>query len=146
MDHAQENDSAHERPGRFERTAEKWIGDKAQLPAVIERNERRVERSFWRKFKRVMGRIPFSHDLLSAYYCAMDPDTPMRVRATLMGAIAYFIVPFDTLPDFLAMVGFTDDAAVLMMAITIVAAHIKPAHREKARQVLEAADDENKRG
>jgi len=111
-------------------------GEKVQLPATIARNEARVERGFWKKIGRVAGFIPFAEDLLAAYYCARDPDTPTRVRAVLLGALAYFVLPLDAVPDFIAAFGFTDDATVLMTAIGLVAAHLKPEHRDAARMAL----------
>src|ERR1700743_1186687 len=95
-----------------------------------------VRRRFWRKFKRVAARLPFAEDLLSAYYCAFDRQTPRHVQAALLGAIAYFILPFDFIPDMLPVLGFTDDAAGLATAIRLVAAHIPPEHREVARARL----------
>lgn len=125
--------------GSIEDRAEEWIGDSAQLPAVYAANSARVEKGFWTKIRRVARRIPFTHDLLAAYYCASDPDTPFRVRATLIGALAYFVLPIDMIPDFLLTVGFGDDATVLAAALSMVAAHIKPAHRKQAADTL--ADD-----
>ena len=95
-----------------------------------------VRRRFWTKFKRVMSKLPFAEDLLSAYNCAFDKATPRHVQAALLGAIAYFILPFDFIPDMLPVLGFTDDAAVLATAIRMVAAHIKPEHRDAARAAL----------
>lgn len=109
---------------------------KIQLPAVIERNEKRVRLSFWKKLRRVGGRIPFAEEAASAYFCATDRKTPMRVRATLLAALAYFIMPADLVPDFLAVIGFTDDATVLLTALSIVQVHIKPHHGKAARQAL----------
>ena len=106
------------------------------LPAVIERHERIVREGFWRKVRRLLGRIPFAEDLVSAYYCAVDRSTPLMARATLIGAIAYFVVPIDAIPDALAIIGFSDDAAVLATAIAVAGAHILPRHREKARAAL----------
>ena len=100
--------------------------DEIQLPAVIERNEERVRAGFWAKMTRVAASIPFAADLLSAYYCTRDPKTPLKVRAVLLAALAYFVVPTDMIPDFLAGLGFTDDAAVLMAAIGLISAHLKP--------------------
>ena len=80
--------------------------------------------------------IPFTEDLLAAYYCAFDRDTPLPVKATLLGALAYFVLPLDAIPDVLPVIGFTDDAAVLATAIKLVASHIRPAHREAARNAL----------
>ena len=95
-----------------------------------------VRRRFWTKLKRVAARLPFAEDLLSAYYCAFDKQTPRHVQSALLGAIAYFILPFDFIPDMLPVLGFTDDAAVLATAIRMVAAHIKPEHHEAARAAL----------
>ena len=100
-----------------------------------------VRRRFWAKFKRVAARLPFAEDLLSAYYCAFDRQTPRHVQAALLGAIAYFILPFDFIPDMLPVLGFTDDAAVLATAIRLVAAHITPEHREAARAALKRVVD-----
>src|ERR1700676_3218922 len=95
-----------------------------------------VRRRFWIKFKRGVVKLPFAEDLLAAYYCAFDKQTPRHVQATLLGALAYFILPFDFIPDMLPVLGFTDDAAVLATAIRLVAAHITPEHREAARAAL----------
>jgi uncharacterized membrane protein YkvA (DUF1232 family) len=96
-----------------------------------------VRRRFWVKFKRVVSQLPFAEDLLAAYYCAFDRQTPRHVQATLLGAIAYFILPFDFIPDMLPVLGFTDDAAVLATALRLVASHITPDHREAARAALQ---------
>ena len=100
------------------------------------RDEDTVRRGFWVKLRRVGASVPFAEDLLAAYYCAFDRDTPLQVKAALLGALAYFVLPFDAVPDVLPMVGFTDDAAVLATAIRMVATSITPAHRAAARAAL----------
>jgi uncharacterized membrane protein YkvA (DUF1232 family) len=102
-----------------------------------------VRRRFWIKFKRVMAKLPFAEDLLAAYYCAFDRQTPRHVQAALLGAIAYFILPFDFIPDILPVIGFTDDAAVVATAIRLVASHITVEHREAARAALKRGIDGN---
>ena len=86
-----------------------------------------VRRRFWTKFKQVVAQLPFAEDLLAAYYCAFDKETPRHVQAALLGAVAYFILPFDFMPDMLPLLGFTDDAAILATAIRMVAGHIAEA-------------------
>ena len=76
-----------------------------------------MRRGFWAKLKRFAGQIPFVEGLVAAYLCAMDPATPTRVRAILVAALAYFILPFDLIPDMLPMFGFADDAALLAATI-----------------------------
>ena len=100
-----------------------------------------VRRRFWTKFKKVMASLPFAEDLLAAYYCAFDRQTPRHVQASLLAAIAYFVLPFDFVPDMLPILGFTDDAAVLATAIRMVASHITPEHREAARAALKRGID-----
>src|SRR6202011_4997899 len=99
-------------------------------------DEARVRRGFWAKLKRVGAGLPFAEDLLSAYYCTFDRDTPLQVKAALIGALAYFVLPFDAIPDVLPVIGFTDDAAVLATAIRLVAGHITSLHRAAARAAL----------
>jgi uncharacterized membrane protein YkvA (DUF1232 family) len=96
-----------------------------------------MQRDFWRKAVRVAARLPFAEDLLAAYYCAFDRATPMHVKAALFGALAYFVLPFDFMPDILPFLGFTDDAAVLLTAVRMVAGHLRPEHRDAARAALE---------
>lgn len=95
-----------------------------------------VRKRFWIKLKQVAAKLPFTEDLLAAYYCAFDKETPRHVQVALMGAIAYFILPFDFIPDMMPVLGFTDDAAVLATAIRLVASHITDDHREAARAAL----------
>jgi uncharacterized membrane protein YkvA (DUF1232 family) len=101
------------------------------------RDEETVRRGFWRKAKRVAGKLPFAEDLLAAYYCAFDRDTPLQVKAALLGALAYFVLPFDFVPDMLPVLGFADDAAVLATALRMVAGYMKPEHHEAAKRALE---------
>jgi len=61
---------------------------------------------------------------------------PSIVQAALVGALAYFVLPFDVIPDMMPILGFTDDAAVLATALRLVAAHIRPEHRDAARQAI----------
>jgi uncharacterized membrane protein YkvA (DUF1232 family) len=107
------------------------------LPVPLPRDEKTVDRDFWKKLRRVAGRIPFAEDAAAAYFCATDPATPAKVKATLFAALAYFVLPFDAVPDFIAGIGFTDDAAVLALAISMVAGNITEQHSARARAMLE---------
>lgn len=108
-------------------------------PAFVgpeETREARVRAGFWSTVKRAARRIPFMPDVVAAYYCALDPETPTKVRLTLLAALAYFVAPIDAIPDILPVIGFTDDATVLMAAIAMVRNHIRDDHREAARSTL----------
>jgi len=97
---------------------------------------KRVRSRFWTTLRKAARAVPFSEELVAAYYCALDPATPHRVRATLLAALAYFVLPFDAVPDILAGVGFADDVTILVAAISAVGAHIAPRHRAAARDAL----------
>ena len=119
---------------RFARAA---MGENKQY----QRDEATVLRDFWGKFGKFAAQLPFAEDLLTAYYCAFDRETPTHVRVALVGALAYFISPLDVMPDLLPIIGFTDDAAVLAAAFKLVWDNIKPAHRDAARQTLERLNE-----
>ena len=63
----------------------------ANAQAAFEQNDSdtSLRRRVWRKARKVAAHIPFAEDLLAAYYCAFDRDTPLQVKATLVGALAY---------------------------------------------------------
>jgi uncharacterized membrane protein YkvA (DUF1232 family) len=100
----------------------------------------RLQEAFWAKVRRFGRQLPFLEDLLAAYYCMTDPGTPRRVKLILIGAIAYFVLPADAMPDLLPFLGFADDAAMLAAAIAQVAGAINDTHRQKARTVLETEE------
>jgi uncharacterized membrane protein YkvA (DUF1232 family) len=107
------------------------------------RREKDVRRKFWPKLRKAIRYVPFSRDLVAAFYCALDPKTPTRVRGILLAALAYFIMPFDVIPDFMAVIGFSDDIAVLTAAFSMVKGHINESHYDAADKAL--ADDEELR-
>jgi uncharacterized membrane protein YkvA (DUF1232 family) len=100
------------------------------------KREKSVRRKFWPTFRKAVRYIPFSRDVVAAFYCALDPQTPMRVRGILLAALAYFVMPVDIIPDFFAVIGFTDDVAVLAAAFALVNNHIRPQHYEAADKAL----------
>lgn len=103
--------------------------------------EGRVRDRFWDTLRRAARHVPFIEDLVASYYCAMDPATPTRVRGTLLAALAYFVLPFDFVPDFIAILGFSDDIAVLAAAIAAIRSHLTPAHYAAAREALDMEPD-----
>lgn len=116
-------------------TAAEW-NEARRAHGGASRDEGMVRKDFLRKLRRLASKLPFAEDLLTAYYCAFDRQTPTHVRAMLFGALAYFVLPFDIEPDILPIIGFTDDAAVLAATIKLIWSHIQPTHREAAQKAL----------
>ncbi|MDF1633294.1 YkvA family protein [Mycoplana sp. MJR14] len=109
------------------------------LPGDEEEQEsqrKRVRKRFWPVLKRAIRQIPFSRDLVAAYFCAFDPRTPTRVRGILLAALAYFVLPLDGIPDLFAVVGFSDDVAVLTAAFAAIRGHIREDHYVDADRAL----------
>jgi uncharacterized membrane protein YkvA (DUF1232 family) len=90
-----------------------------------------------RSLRRFIRYIPMIDRTLSAYYCARDRETPLYARAAIFGAIAYFIMPFDLIPDFIPVIAHIDDAAVMLLAIRLVNHRITPEHRARGRLLLD---------
>ncbi len=114
---------------------------KALVPAVVQVNEAHVRRGFWPKLAKSAARIPFARDLVAVWYCARDPETPAAAKGVMLAALAYFVLPTDAIPDVLAGVGFTDDAAVIAAVLSMLGANLKPRHRLKARETLKRLGD-----
>ena len=92
--------------------------------------------SFFQKVLRVAGDIPFVMDMVALYYCMIDDDTPIWAKASIAGALVYFLNPIDLIPDMIAILGYTDDAAVVAGAVATVRAHLHPSHYEQARALF----------
>jgi uncharacterized membrane protein YkvA (DUF1232 family) len=126
--------------GFWQQTAswQDFAGSKyADLKGRFMSDEGGLRRKFWRKLLREAASVPFLEDVLTAYYCAFDSNTPVYVKAVLLGAVAYFVMPDDLIPDYIPVIGYADDAAVLAAAFKVVSSHIKAEHREAARLMLE---------
>jgi uncharacterized membrane protein YkvA (DUF1232 family) len=105
-------------------------------PDQHERDEDTVRGGFWRKVQRTVGKVPFLDEALASYYCAVDSRTPTYVKKILFGALAYFVIPTDMIPDFISGLGYGDDATVLLAARSTVRKHINSEHRDAAEMKL----------
>ena len=110
---------------------------RAMVPHVVRLNERRVARGFWPKIRKVAAHVPFAGEALALWYCARDDETPAGAKAMMLAALAYFVLPTDAVPDWIPVLGYTDDAAVLMTALSLVGKHLKPRHRAAAKADVE---------
>ncbi|HEY8003916.1 MAG TPA: YkvA family protein [Phenylobacterium sp.] len=110
---------------------------RALTPHVMRVNERRVARGFWPKIRKVAAHVPFASEALAVWYCASDDETPVAAKGMMFAALAYFVMPVDAIPDFIAGIGYTDDAAVFVAMLSIVGKHLKPRHRAAAKAAVE---------
>ena len=111
--------------------------NRALVPSVMKLNEQRVELGFWPKIRRVAAQVPFAKEALSVWYCAKDDETPLAAKGMMFAALAYFVLPVDAIPDFIAGLGYTDDAAVFTALMAIIGRNLKPRHKLAAKQDIE---------
>lgn len=91
---------------------------------------------FWSHLRRFAGNIPFAKDMVAMYLCSQDEKTPLPVKATIIGAIAYFVLPADAVPDVIVGAGMLDDAAVFTAALAAIGQHLRPEHHQEAKKLL----------
>lgn len=92
------------------------------------------ESGFWRKLRRHAGSAgkEIVEKALLLYYALQNPTTPGWAKAVITGALGYFIWPVDVLPDVMPGMGFTDDLAIIAVALATVALNIDNDVRKKA--------------
>jgi uncharacterized membrane protein YkvA (DUF1232 family) len=88
--------------------------------------------SFWSKVRRLVGKVPFLRDAVALYYCMVDPFTPFWAKAQIAFALAYFVSPIDAIPDMTPIIGYADDASVIVATLIRVARSLTDEHRRKA--------------
>ena len=70
---------------------------------------------------------------LQLFYVAQNPNVPMRIRAAIIAPLGYFISPIDFMPDITPIVGFTDDAGIIALAMAVAHFYINDEIRQKAK-------------
>lgn len=97
------------------------------------------ENSFWDKVKnnfKVVGR-EITEKSLTLYYTLQKPELPVKAKMTIYGAIGYFIMPLDLMPDITPVLGYTDDMAILVASLAVVAMHIDDNILNRAKEKAE---------
>ena len=93
------------------------------------------ENKFWQKVQRVAKKVGATviRPVFQLYYLLHDKDVSLQHKAYIIGALGYFILPFDLIPEgLLPVIGFTDDVAVMGLVLKIVKDSITPEIRAKA--------------
>lgn len=96
------------------------------------------DEGFWDKlvrYARTAGR-ELVEKALWLYYASQRPATPVGAKGVIYGALGYFILPVDAIPDVMAGVGFTDDLGIIAAALGTVAMYIDDEVKGQAAQKL----------
>ena len=105
---------------------------------IVEYENEYSEKRFWEKLASYAVGIGREVVLLALrlYYALQHPEIPTWAKSVIVGALGYFILPLDAIPDFTPMVGYADDLGALAAALAAVAMFITPEVNEKAKQKL----------
>jgi uncharacterized membrane protein YkvA (DUF1232 family) len=126
---------------RRKRTLAEQVTKVEQVAADLESHPNKIDAimsAFPAKLTEYSGKIPFLQQLFAVYYAIKDSRTPLKAKATLAAALAYFIVPADLIPDVIAGFGFTDDLAVLTLVLKQLSTAVTAEHYELARRRLQS--------
>ncbi|MDP2361394.1 MAG: YkvA family protein [bacterium] len=94
------------------------------------------QKGFWKKVGRLAKILPFIRTAVAMFYCMIDGATPLPVKAAVAGALAYFVMPLDLIPDFLPIVGYGDDAGVVTATYALVRSYVSAEHYARADHKL----------
>lgn len=78
------------------------------------------------------------YSVMLMVYAFRRKGIPMYAKNIIIGALGYLLAPFDALPDFTPVLGFTDDFGVLSFALVTVAAYINDDVRIQARKSVKS--------
>lgn len=111
----------------------------SKVPQNIERYQSNYSESgLWKKVKSVAKKagIKTIYMVLLLHYVLKSPDVPLEDKARIYGALGYFILPIDLIPDFIPAVGYSDDVAALAFALHAVWKNVTPEIKEQAQRKL----------
>ena len=91
-----------------------------------DKNRQKVENGFWKKVRSIAQKVPFINDAFALYRYMRDPAVHPGRKVVAVGALIYFICPWDAIPDFVPVVGYMDDAGVIYAAVEYYSGEIEP--------------------
>lgn len=100
--------------------------------------EKYSESSFFDKIKNTVksAGLTLIYKALQLYYVTENPNCPKKIKAAIFAALGYFIMPLDVIPDFTPMVGYSDDAAAIALALGLAQFYIDDEVNRKAKNKI----------
>lgn len=96
------------------------------------------EESFFDKVRSTIksAGLKLIYQALLLFYVTENPNCPMKIKAAIFAALGYFISPIDVIPDFTPIVGYSDDAGAIALAICLAQLYIDDEVKRKARNKI----------
>lgn len=119
--------------------------EKLSAEDINQHEEHFSEEKFWNKVQKFSKRAGTSlvYAVLLLYYTLQKPDVPLKVKATIVGALGYFILPLDIIPDLAIGVGYADDLSVVLFALVQIALYVDDEIKMQAKNKLKDLFGEN---
>ena len=102
-------------------------------PEDFEEKARYVEENLWEKLERVGKKISFAKDILALYRYMLDPKVSWYRKTIVVGALVYFIVPIDAIPDIAPLIGYMDDLGVITALLKFLGSELIPYYESENR-------------
>jgi len=116
MKETDEIDFEYEKPAEVVEIENKIPGDK----------EKYIDENLWEKLERVGKKISFAKDILALVNYMRDPNVSWHRKSIVIGALIYFIVPIDAIPDIAPLVGYLDDLGVIAAVLKYLGNELIP--------------------
>ena len=96
------------------------------------------EKGFWNFIKKTGKAVgePILRKALELYYAMTRQDMPINIKLQIMGALAYLVMPIDLIPDFIPVLGWTDDAAALTFAYASAESYVDDVVKQQAQDKI----------
>lgn len=105
---------------------------------ILDSQKHYSEEGLWDKLKSVGKKagLKVIYLVLVLYYTVSADSTPVTKKSIIYGALGYFILPIDLVPDAIPVVGFSDDLTALVACVAAVSMCITPAIKAQAEAKL----------
>ena len=110
----------------------------SKLPNLIDYQDKYSEPGLWGKISKVAQKagIKVIYLALLFYYVLKSNTVSKKDKSLIYGALGYFILPVDLIPDAIPMVGFSDDLAALIAVYVAMKRSITPEIELQAKDRL----------
>ena len=105
------------------RTAETIVADAKKLAEVLEEGVKKMN-AHSKALAGVFGDLHLIVRMVRAWLKGEYRELSNKSLVVLVGALLYFLMPLDAIPDFIPGVGYLDDAGVIAMALGTVKTEI----------------------
>lgn len=102
------------------------IGQEFDTAEKVEEGAEYVEENLWTKVERIGKKISFAKDIKALYNYMTDPSVAWYRKSIVIGALVYFIMPIDSIPDLAPLIGYLDDLGVITAVLKYLGSELIP--------------------